>query len=278
MASAAARRAAWFAVPAIAMVAYGYTFHMGFFNYYLALGFSFWGIAIAWRGRPSELWLLVPIAALAAMAHPLGLAWLVAGSFYVFAATRLRLPLHIALPRRVRGRAGRCALLFLASQCCRRTGAAVFLFQRRRSISAVRRPLQNRRIRVPWFHCARDHRRYFPEAHGRPCSEPRTLRCASRIVRGDPRRRAAASRRHPLRESSAGSGATHRQAHFRFRRAAVLHDCGDAYALLASRRIPRHRRHIFQFRLSGHGARERNGAAGRKPDSYAARQISASSA
>ena len=97
MASAAAKRAAWFAVPAMAIVSYGYTFHMGFFNYYLALGFSFWGIAIAWRGRPRELWLIAPIALLAAMAHPLGLAWLIAGSFYVFAATRLRPSMHVGL-------------------------------------------------------------------------------------------------------------------------------------------------------------------------------------
>jgi hypothetical protein len=97
MASAAAKRGAWYAVPAMAMFAYGYTFHMGFFNYYLALGFSFWGIAIAWRGRPGEVWLIAPIALLAAAAHPLGLAWLIAGSLYVFAATRVPERIHAVL-------------------------------------------------------------------------------------------------------------------------------------------------------------------------------------
>jgi hypothetical protein len=97
LASAAAKRPAWFAVPALAMFSYGYTFRMGFFNYYLALGLSFWGIAIAWRARPRELWLLVPIGALAAMGHPLGLTWLIAGSIYVLAASRLPLRFQLGL-------------------------------------------------------------------------------------------------------------------------------------------------------------------------------------
>src|SRR5947209_12471837 len=35
---AAARRAAWFLLPLIAMIAYGWTYHAGFFNFYIALG------------------------------------------------------------------------------------------------------------------------------------------------------------------------------------------------------------------------------------------------
>src|SRR5580693_7769727 len=46
--AAAARRAPWFLAPLIALAAFGYTFHMGFFNFYLALGFSFFGLAILW--------------------------------------------------------------------------------------------------------------------------------------------------------------------------------------------------------------------------------------
>jgi len=37
--AAATRRPPWFLVPAIAMIAYGWTFQMGFMNYYLSLGF-----------------------------------------------------------------------------------------------------------------------------------------------------------------------------------------------------------------------------------------------
>ena len=91
LANATAKRPPWLLVPAIAMFTYGYTFHMGFFNYYLAIAISFWAIAIAWRVRGlSDLWALLPLAVLAELAHPLGLAWLVAGCLYVYAATRMR--------------------------------------------------------------------------------------------------------------------------------------------------------------------------------------------
>src|SRR5437879_12021355 len=36
--AAASRRPPWFLVPAIAMIAYGWTFQAGFMNYYLSLG------------------------------------------------------------------------------------------------------------------------------------------------------------------------------------------------------------------------------------------------
>jgi hypothetical protein len=90
LAAAAARCAPWHLIPAMAMFAYGYTFHMGFFNYYLAIGLSFWGIAIAWRGTPREMLLLLGIAPLAVLAHPLGLFWLIGGATYVALAQRLR--------------------------------------------------------------------------------------------------------------------------------------------------------------------------------------------
>src|SRR5271167_1364219 len=47
--AAATRRAPWFLIPVIAMVAYGWTYEMGFFNYYIAIGLSFFALAILWR-------------------------------------------------------------------------------------------------------------------------------------------------------------------------------------------------------------------------------------
>jgi hypothetical protein len=52
-----ARREPWFLVPGLAMVAYGYTFQMGFINYYLSLGLAFWVIALLCRGRTGD-WIL----------------------------------------------------------------------------------------------------------------------------------------------------------------------------------------------------------------------------
>jgi hypothetical protein len=86
---AATRRAPWFVVPCIAMVSYGYTFHMGFLNYYISLGLGFWGVAIFWRGRGWERIVPVLFAPIIILANPLGLVWMVAASAYIAAAERI---------------------------------------------------------------------------------------------------------------------------------------------------------------------------------------------
>ena len=83
LAAAATRRAPWFVVPLIAMVAYGWTFEMGFFNYYIALGMSFFGLALFWRGNRLERVLAVAPVPLMVLAHPLGLVWLLGAALYV---------------------------------------------------------------------------------------------------------------------------------------------------------------------------------------------------
>lgn len=83
LAGAATRRAPWFVVPLIAMVAYGWTFEMGFFNYYIALGLSFFSLAIFWRGNRYERLLAFAPAPLIVLAHPLALVWLVGAALYV---------------------------------------------------------------------------------------------------------------------------------------------------------------------------------------------------
>jgi hypothetical protein len=89
--SAAARRAPWFLLPCLAIAAYGWTFYMGFFNYYLSLGLSFFALAIVWRGRKWERLIAVPIAGVALVGHPLGFLWLVGASAYVVIAEMLPL-------------------------------------------------------------------------------------------------------------------------------------------------------------------------------------------
>ena len=87
--AAAARRAPWFLAPCIALFTYGWTFHVGFFNYYLSLGFASFAVAILWRGSRMEWLAAVPLAALCLLGHPLGLAWLAAGGTYVMLAERV---------------------------------------------------------------------------------------------------------------------------------------------------------------------------------------------
>jgi hypothetical protein len=81
--SAASKRAPWFLVPLFGMITYGYTFHMGFFNYYLSLGLAFFGIAIFWRGKKWERLIPLALAPLILLAHPLGLAWMAGAIAYI---------------------------------------------------------------------------------------------------------------------------------------------------------------------------------------------------
>jgi hypothetical protein len=89
--SAATQRPPWFLSPLLALVAYGWTFHLGLFNYYLSVGLSFFCLAILWRGRNWERAAIVPLAALTAVAHPFGLIWLVCAYIYIAVAERLQL-------------------------------------------------------------------------------------------------------------------------------------------------------------------------------------------
>src|SRR5690348_15902597 len=69
--SAAVRRAPWYLLPCIALVTYGWTFHLGFFNYYLSLSISFFGLALWLRGQGWERLSLLVITPLVFIAHPL---------------------------------------------------------------------------------------------------------------------------------------------------------------------------------------------------------------
>ena len=70
-------RLAWHLLPCIAMLAYGWVFHMGFFNFYLSMGLCFWALAAAWNWHPRSVAIAVPILALAYLAHALPVVWTV---------------------------------------------------------------------------------------------------------------------------------------------------------------------------------------------------------
>jgi len=89
MVSAAAKRAPWFLAPFLALATYGWTFHIGLFNYYLSLGLAFWGIAIFWRGAGREKLLALLLVPLILLASPLGLVWMFATCAYVGIAEML---------------------------------------------------------------------------------------------------------------------------------------------------------------------------------------------
>jgi hypothetical protein len=97
LACAAVRRAPWYLLPLIAMAAYGWTFQIGLFNYYLALGLSFFALAILWRGRGRERLIALALAPLIVLAHPLALFWLAGAGLYVLVAERIPRIYHIGL-------------------------------------------------------------------------------------------------------------------------------------------------------------------------------------
>ena len=84
--SVAAGRLAWELMPALAMIAYGWTFQMGFLNYYLSLGLAFFAVASFWRGNGTHRALAVLLSTIALIAHPIGFLWLIATAVYVVLA------------------------------------------------------------------------------------------------------------------------------------------------------------------------------------------------
>jgi hypothetical protein len=88
---ATARRLSWFVLPCLAIVAYGWTFEMGFMNCYISIGLAFFGLAILARGRGWEHILVAVLAPLIWLAHPLGMALLVTLGSFTLLAERLSL-------------------------------------------------------------------------------------------------------------------------------------------------------------------------------------------
>ncbi|PYT49528.1 MAG: hypothetical protein DMG43_15915 [Acidobacteria bacterium] len=91
-------RPPWFLTPCIAMLAYGYSFNMGFINYYLSLGLACFGLAILWRGRGFAWIAGALIALLAVLAHPIGFLWLFGTLAYVWIRAKLPGWRKLALP------------------------------------------------------------------------------------------------------------------------------------------------------------------------------------
>jgi hypothetical protein len=86
--SKASGRSAWYLLPSIAMLAYGWVFHMGFFNFYLGMGLCFWALALAWEGRPREVVVAAVLLVLAYTAHALPVLWALGLLAYVWSARR----------------------------------------------------------------------------------------------------------------------------------------------------------------------------------------------
>jgi hypothetical protein len=88
--STVTERPPWSLTPCIAMLAYGYSFSMGFINYYLSLGLACFALALLWRARGMDWVGGAILALLTILAHPIGFLWLVGTLAYV--RIRAKLP------------------------------------------------------------------------------------------------------------------------------------------------------------------------------------------
>src|SRR5271169_206915 len=91
-------KAPWFLVPCMAMLSYGYIFHMGFMNYYLSLGLACLGLSLTWPGRRNGLIAGAALAPVMLLAHPRGFLWFVGTTAYRLLWLRFSGWLKLPLP------------------------------------------------------------------------------------------------------------------------------------------------------------------------------------
>jgi hypothetical protein len=89
------KRRSWNHLPALAMLAYGWVFHIGFFNFYLSLGLCFCALALAWELELHRLAGAVPILVLAYLGHALPVAWALCIIAYLALARRASRLAHL---------------------------------------------------------------------------------------------------------------------------------------------------------------------------------------
>ena len=111
---AVTERPPWFLTPCIAMLAYGYSFSMGFMNYCWSLGLACFAMAIVWRAPRRVDWIGAAIFALLTyVAHPIGFLWLVGTLAYVKVRENLPGWWKVMLP--LTAAAGFCAVFWYVS-------------------------------------------------------------------------------------------------------------------------------------------------------------------
>ena len=79
-----------FAGPCVAMLAYGFIFHMGFFNFYLSMGLCLWYLAVTWGGGWRVHAMAAPLLILAWIAHPFPVAWAGGTAAYMAVANHIK--------------------------------------------------------------------------------------------------------------------------------------------------------------------------------------------
>ena len=87
------RKAPWHLAPCLAMLAYGWVFHMGLFNFYISLGLCFGALALACRRNRWAIAAAFPLLGTAYFAHALPVGWATGALIYYWIA-RCLAPRH----------------------------------------------------------------------------------------------------------------------------------------------------------------------------------------
>jgi hypothetical protein len=87
--SVASGRRPWHLAPILGVLSYGLVFHLGFLNFYLAMGLSFAILALLWNPSRGKVVGAIPLALLAILAHGAAVLWVFAVLAYVHVARRL---------------------------------------------------------------------------------------------------------------------------------------------------------------------------------------------
>lgn len=86
---AATGRSPWFLTPVIAMLTYGYVFHMGFMNYYLSIGLACLALACVWHPTVPRLIAGALFLPFLYLAHPMGFLFFLSIAFYYHVRERV---------------------------------------------------------------------------------------------------------------------------------------------------------------------------------------------
>jgi hypothetical protein len=96
---AASGRRPWLLGPIVAMLSYGLIFHLGFLNFYLAMGLAMWVMVLLWRPpTPARAVAAGVLLVLALLAHAMPVAWAVSVLGYRYLARRLQGTSRVVLP------------------------------------------------------------------------------------------------------------------------------------------------------------------------------------
>jgi hypothetical protein len=82
--AAVTKRVPWALLPCLMMLAFGYSFSMGFLNYYLSIGLSCFALASFWNGGAGNWIIALLFAPLIYLAHPIGFLWFGGTIAYIF--------------------------------------------------------------------------------------------------------------------------------------------------------------------------------------------------